>query len=269
MTMPSFLRHSGSVDPASLRTTLNIVGCGAVGSHVALQAARMGWTRFRIWDFDKVEDFNLPNQAYMPQHIGWYKVDALKALLYAFNPDIKVEVHEVPFTSAEHKVCLDGPLVIATDSMSTRKDITEAFAYNSKIPAVLEARLGFDYGEVHYINPLEYNDLTAWRASLCDDSKIPDGPCNLRICPTLVGIISNVIVQYLCLPYASQRGGRGTTVPPFRQKFLMKDILFVRHQAVPESPLEAELDLKSLMLTIEEETQEVIEEQEEVIGELK
>lgn len=226
---PSFLRHSGSITPQDLTACVNIIGCGAVGSTVAMLAARMGWHNFALWDFDLVEDYNLPNQAFYPKHIGQQKVLALKDLLMEFNPDIKVQAYNKPFESASDKSSLAGHLIIATDSMKTRADITKAFMFNTELVSVLEARLGFDYAEAHVIDPLDFDSISAWKRTLKNDEDIPDGPCNLRICPTLVGIVSNTLVDYLCRPYALQRTGVSDSKPlPFMTRFMLKNELVVR-----------------------------------------
>lgn len=226
---PSFLRHSGSFSPVALTSVINIIGCGAIGSTTAMVAARMGWSKFQLWDSDEVEDFNLPNQAFFPRHIGVPKVLALKELLQEFNPDIQVEVHQRYFVSDDDCSALEGPVVIATDSMKSRADITKAFSFNPKVPVVLEARLGFDYGEIHVIDPLDAEQIKGWKSTLRGDDEIPDGPCNLRICPTLVGVVSNTLVHYLCTPYALQRSDQGVAEsPPFETKFILRGPLHTR-----------------------------------------
>lgn len=233
MSRPSFLRHSGWLSPINLTDTLNVIGCGAVGSAVVMMAARMGWSKFRVWDFDRVEDFNLPNQIYLPRDIGKLKIDALEEHLLEFNPAVKVEKYPVPFTSAEHKGLLEGPLVIATDSMATRADITDAFSYHLQIPMVGEARLGFDYGEFHLVHPMKSTHLDMWRKSLKSDDEIPDGPCNLRICRTLVDNVASALVHALCVPYAERRADQGEWDFPFKTRFMLQDTLIVRHVRYP------------------------------------
>lgn len=76
-TAVSFLRHAGWVGPEDLNDTLTIIGCGAVGSNLALIAAKMGFHEFDLWDADIVEPHNLANQAYDVEHIGMKKVAAL------------------------------------------------------------------------------------------------------------------------------------------------------------------------------------------------
>lgn len=226
MSRVDFLRAAGWVSPAVLTETLTIIGCGAIGSNVALLAAKMGWTRFSLWDADHVESHNLPNQTYNLPDVGKTKVSALTGVLQTFNPQIKVTQHPEFFTP-EHRDQVSGPLVIATDTMKSRYEITEVFAYNSNIPRVLEARLGFDYGEIHVIDPMSLKNLTDWNASLKDDSEIPEGPCNLRICATLVGVVSSTLAHYLCVPYAERRGAAAWE-HPFLTRVVLRDDLVSR-----------------------------------------
>ncbi len=224
----SFLRHSQWVDPSDFKHRITLIGCGAVGSHVAVAAARMGAHEFSIWDMDKVEDHNLPNQAFNHNHIGMQKVDALADVLHAFNPKIDVITHNERFESSQHKSCLTGPVIMAVDSMSARADITDAISFNLDVPRVYEARLGFDYGEVHCIDPHNLDSLDMWRKQLRKDDEVDEGPCNLRICTTLVGVVSSTLVHMLVVPYASQRRGAAFELP-FKTRFLLKDRLVTRH----------------------------------------
>ena len=110
----SFLRHAGWVDQSSFKDTIHIVGCGAVGSNLALILAKMGVTNFCLWDLDRVEPHNLPNQAYLPQHIGHKKTEALASVLKEFNPEIEITIHDEFFTE-ETTTDIEGVLVIAPD----------------------------------------------------------------------------------------------------------------------------------------------------------
>lgn len=201
----NFLRHSGWVGPSDLEETLNIIGCGATGSHIALLAAKMGFHRFRIWDSDLVEPHNLANQAYDVEHVGLYKTDALAAVLKRFNPLVMVEKHNCFFTTEKHQKVVEGPIVLATDSMSSRADIYQTFYMNPNITGVFETRLGFDYGEVNIIDNTNPIKCQAWKSTLVPDNAVPDGPCNLRICTTLVQMVSSYVVHSICSKCAAER----------------------------------------------------------------
>jgi len=199
MAEVSFLRHAGWFSPEDAQDTwLNIIGVGATGSEIGRTAAKMGFTKFRIWDADIVESHNLPNQAYDVEHVGMRKVDAFKDVLTRFNPRVVVETNPVFFESATHKDELDGILVLTVDTMSARKDIFNAFNMNWNVKLVFETRLGFDYGELNVLDPLDPTTLKEWNGGLLNDEDIPEGPCNLRICTTLVNMISAYTVHAMC-----------------------------------------------------------------------
>lgn len=208
MNEVSFLRHAGWVGPETLTSTINIIGCGATGSHIALTAARMGFTKFRIWDADKVESHNLPNQAFMLKHIGMNKATALRELLLEFNPRIECICHEEFFTTEQHKELLEGILVLTVDTQSGRKDIYDSFYLNPNIDLVVETKLGFDYAELHLLETLDSSHCEQWLSALRNDEEIEPGPCNLRICTTLVGIVSNYAVHSICAKFADENWKR-------------------------------------------------------------
>lgn len=207
----SFNRHNKFVGPADLTETLFIIGVGATGSHLALTAARMGFTKFVIYDHDEVEAHNLPNQVYDWKHVGMKKVDALEDVLMRFNHRIEVQKHAKYFTSEEHGHEVEGILVIAVDSMKARKDITEVFDGNPLISLVIESRLGFEFGEVNIIDPMSDTDVENWRSTLLDDNAVPEGPCGLRICVTTVGIIASYMVQQICMQKSQEKSGEEWT----------------------------------------------------------
>lgn len=204
MTRPSFLRHAGWVSPEDFTEKINIIGCGAVGSNLALTLAKMGATQFELWDLDVVEAHNLPNQAFELKHIAQPKVEALKEVLTRFNPDITCNVHQSFFTT-ENKKDLEGVVVIATDSMKSRAEIYETFYVNPLVEHVFEIRLGFDYGELNIVDNMNPTQCENWRKLIISDDEVPDGPCNQRICTTLVQIISSYAVHMICDKFVCMR----------------------------------------------------------------
>lgn len=200
----SFLRHAGWVGPEDLVDPIHVIGCGATGSHIALLAAKMGAHDIHIWDADLVESHNLPNQVYALKHIGKRKVDALTEVLLDFNPEIEVTAYPRFFEPRDANY-LRGIVVIAVDSMAARKMLCDVFTLNANIDLVLETRLGFDYAEVNVIDNMDLDACESWRDSLRDDDEVPEGPCNLRLCVTMVSIVSAYVVQLICAYCAAAR----------------------------------------------------------------
>ena len=195
----SFLRHSGWFGPEDAQDkTLNIIGVGATGSWIGLTAARMGFHSFRVFDLDVVEAHNLPNQIYDVSHIGIKKVEAFEQVLTRFNPHITVEKHPYFFETEKHKDLLSGPVVLTVDTMSARKDIADSFPFNWKINKVFETRLGFDYAEINIIDNFNPTSVSEWKSNLRSDDEIEEGPCNLRVCSTLVTMVAGFTVHKIC-----------------------------------------------------------------------
>jgi len=74
---------------------VGIAGLGGLGSNVAVSLARMGIGSLVLVDFDKVDKSNLNRQQYFLRHIGMYKTEALKEVLYDINSEINLESKNV------------------------------------------------------------------------------------------------------------------------------------------------------------------------------
>ena len=206
---PSFMRHAAFFGPEDQHTPVSIIGAGAMGSFIALLLAKMGCTRFKLWDSDLVESHNLPNQTYDVEHIGMAKVDALTLVLQRFNPDVQVETYNRFFSSEKDRDNLSGIVIMSVDSMAARRDIGEAIRNNWSVDRAFETRIGFKYGEVNILDPLDPAKLNEWSNALRDDSEVPDGPCSEKICTTFVALVSAFIVEQVCAFLSSKR--RNTT----------------------------------------------------------
>lgn len=204
MPGPIFLRAGGWVGPSTLTDTVTIIGVGATGSVLAMILARMGFTKFVIYDPDDVEPHNLPNQAYDSRHIGKPKVEALSEILKEFNADIDVECRPEYFTN-ETTIDDFGPVIITTDSMKSRGEIMNVCRDNIMVDYVFETRLGFHHGEVAIIDNNDSEAVDKWLQTLRDDSEIEEGPCNLRTCATLVELIASYTAHQICEKYSTNQ----------------------------------------------------------------
>lgn len=199
-----FWRHSGWVGPEDLTETLHIIGCGAVGSNVALLAAKMGFSNFVLWDVDTVENHNLANQAFDVRHVGMPKTEALKDVLNRFNPRCKVHVNNKFFTPASAEE-LSGCVVIAVDSMHARQTLADALNMNIEVAVAVDVRLGFDYGTVFTLDPLNFDGMQKYSQTIVSDDAVAESPCNLKICTTLVYQVTGYAVHMLCSRFSALR----------------------------------------------------------------
>lgn len=77
------------LDPEAVDFHILVIGCGALGSNIAVALIRMGLYKISFYDFDVLENKNVNNQAYYLDQVGMPKVDALYANLKRINPKIE------------------------------------------------------------------------------------------------------------------------------------------------------------------------------------
>jgi sulfur carrier protein ThiS adenylyltransferase len=70
---------------------VTVIGVGAIGRQVALQAVALGVRRLQIVDFDLVELTNVTTQGYRHSDIGLTKVEATRRAVQEIDPTIEVD----------------------------------------------------------------------------------------------------------------------------------------------------------------------------------
>ena len=80
------------------KSTVMVVGCGAVGSFAIEALARSGVGHIILIDFDKVEKSNINRQLFaMDSTVGKSKVEIARTRIYDINPKIKVDAFDMFF----------------------------------------------------------------------------------------------------------------------------------------------------------------------------
>lgn len=171
----------------------HIVGCGAIGSSVAIQLVRLGAKSFVLYDFDKVEIPNIGVSQYNEQDVGLTKVGALKNHMKRINTMIEVEMIVSKFKYYEGSK--DDILVLGLDSMSARMEIVKLLAKCPYKPSfVIDGRMGAEQYQQYIYNNITVNQYEKdWYS---DDESDPE-PCTRKAtsyCSNMSGsFISNSI----------------------------------------------------------------------------
>lgn len=105
----------------SVRVT--VVGVGAIGRQVALQAAALGVRRLQLVDFDVVELTNVTTQGYRHSEIGLSKVEAARRAILEIDPTIEIEAVVDRFRP---KLRVGEAVFACVDSISAREAIWRA-----------------------------------------------------------------------------------------------------------------------------------------------
>lgn len=112
-----FSRNVGILESdMMLKTGAMLVGCGSVGSFVALELAKAGVGRFLLIDNDILGYHNICRHQCGILDVGKYKTDAVKERILQINPSARVvtqnmTVQEVPLTVFDN-FCNENTIVI-------------------------------------------------------------------------------------------------------------------------------------------------------------
>lgn len=134
-------------DPVNVKGKCHIIGCGSVGSTVAALLARLGVTKFVLYDFDRVEAHNLANQMFVHTDIKAEKVDAVKRIITEINPDAEPTIEICREGYNDQK--LNGYVFLCVDNIDLRREICQKHRMNRMIKAVFDFRTRLEDAQ-HY-----------------------------------------------------------------------------------------------------------------------
>lgn len=192
-------RHIDIFDPALFDERVDVVGCGAVGSRIAISLAKLGIRKLHLWDFDTVEAHNVANQTFGIRDVGKLKVDALEEQIKYLTGSF-VEKHPVPATG---KDTFGDVVFIVTDTMSSRRDVYSSVRKRAKL--VIECRMATASLRVYSIIPRIHNK--EYLDSYYDDDENDIDACDrVTSAGPTAEIISGLAVWQLIRWNATVRG---------------------------------------------------------------
>ena len=126
-----------------------VAGLG-MGSVVVEALARFGIEKFRVCDFDKVEESNIGHQIFDTTYLGMNKAVATKEILLRINPKLSVETWEEPITKNNAERFVEGMHIIIdcidpTPSLEPSLALSEV-AFQRNIPFLYPTDLGWGAG---------------------------------------------------------------------------------------------------------------------------
>lgn len=130
-------KQSEYFNPINVTDEIHIIGLGAIGSTLAEQLARMGFTNFHIYDFDIVEAKNLVNQNFFISDLSKSKIGATINNIKNINAEATIYCHEYGYENQP----LKGYVFLCVDSIELRHKIAEENKYNLQIKAMFDFRM--------------------------------------------------------------------------------------------------------------------------------
>lgn len=178
-------RHMELFNVDKFNTPVTVIGAGATGSWLVLQLAKLGITDITVYDFDHVEEHNVPNQLFGLQHVGMPKVDALAQIIKEYT-GLEIDARNERFEAQR----LSGYVFLMVDSMKARWDIwTNAIKFKTSVKHLIEPRMGLNEGRVYNVNPMDLTQQKAYEACW-----YPDDEAEVSACGTSQSVITSAMV---------------------------------------------------------------------------
>lgn len=146
----------------AVKAPIHVVGCGAIGSHVAEQLTRLGCTNIHLWDFDKVESKNITNQMFRDGDIGKEKTIAVEAMMKEINPEICVVRHG----KMVKPYIVNGYVFLCVDNIELRKEIVEANKLNPNCLCFHDFRMRLTDAQYYFAETGEREQMDNLLASM-------------------------------------------------------------------------------------------------------
>jgi predicted ThiF/HesA family dinucleotide-utilizing enzyme len=196
MSEMDFWRQADLVTPTDFdKYHITIIGAGGIGSPTTLALSKMGVEKLFIYDDDKVEKHNLPNQMYRVSDIDKYKVEATK--------DICNDFAGTPITSYNEKFEnqeINGIVISGVDTMKSRSDIWKRMKYNPVVNIYIDARMGAEVCRILTVKPFDPDDVKWYEKTLFTDDKASEEVCTAKSVIyntfTIAGLIASQVKKF-------------------------------------------------------------------------
>lgn len=200
------LRHLEVFSPHAFGAKrVDIIGCGATGSRIALSLAKLGVENIHVWDFDKVEEHNIPNQAFGLLDIGRLKGEALVDIVESATGS-KINFHNERVDGTQP---LGEVVFVLTDTMTSRKEIWDgALKFKLRTKLLIETRMGADSGRIYTVNPNKPGHIKQYEQTLYSDNEAEVSACgaSTSVGPT-AEVISGLAVWQMIRWFSIEQGG--------------------------------------------------------------
>ena len=186
-------RQLDIIDPKNITDTITVIGLGGIGSFVIPILAKMGCPSLAGFEFDEVEDHNIPVQNFRIEDVGKSKGKALQEIVAMFSDTSFTFNHE----KFEGQVPLEGIVISAVDKMSERRVIWESIELNPAVRLYIDARMGGQVAHLFSINPCSPDDIGMYKEKLFSDEEAEELACTARTVIYTVNFIAGLIANQI------------------------------------------------------------------------
>jgi len=193
----SYMRQTDLFNPVNQKFKIVIFGAGSLGSFITLNIAKLGFNDITVYDYDYVEEHNIPNQFYRMSDIGKQKVEALGEIIKQFA-DIEIEPKNEKVTSqTQLPLGLNNLYILTFDNLENRKIVYE-LVKESGSGYILDVRVGGEQLDIQSINLSNDEEVKKWGMSFnITENELPCGArsiiyTNLNVASEVCNIVKKI-----------------------------------------------------------------------------
>ncbi len=181
-----------------VRAPIHIIGCGAIGSHVAEQLTRLGCTDIHLWDFDTVESKNITNQMFLDSDIGKLKVDAVEEMMKSINSNIKITKHD---KGINPPYVVNGHVFLCVDNIDLRRAIVQTNQNNPYCIAFHDFRMRLTDAQYYFADRKSNKQVRNLLASMNFTQEeaaeaTPKSACGVEL--SVIYTVKNIVTYGVC-----------------------------------------------------------------------
>lgn len=166
-----------------------VIGVGAIGRQVAIQAASLGVRKLALVDFDTVEPVNLATQGYYEDDLGKPKVTVTANICEKLNQDIKVLHTQSRFEDLDGVPNFDV-VFCCVDSIDARLTIWQKVRKIKKL--WVDGRM---LGETMRVLTTDGNNDRYYRSTIFPGREAEKGRCTARATIYTSNIIAGLMLS--------------------------------------------------------------------------
>lgn len=189
-------RQLDLIPVGTLGMPVTIIGCGAIGSFLGLQLAKMGLENITVFDHDEVSIENMSNQFFRFKDIGRNKAGALYSMILDFT-GVPINYYRRKFgeqTTDAGK--LHGIVVVAVDSMEARRMIYESIkATGFNVKYIIDPRMSAEFFTQFTINPFDPKDMETYEKALFSDADAVQERCTAKSTVYTASLAAGIVTK--------------------------------------------------------------------------
>lgn len=196
----NYSKQENLIDIYDFDKRINVIGCGALGSWLVFFLLKMGFNNIHAYDFDTIEEHNIPNQFFRESDIGKKKVDALYSLYTDFfNEDTeRLHVYDKRL-KASNSSDIDGIVFCCTDTMGSRKTLYNTLFKSGKAELWIEDRLGLFGGFIYTLYDRNPVAISKYEETFYEDEDAEVSRCGVSqtALPSATNVASLMLMQMI------------------------------------------------------------------------